>query len=339
MKFRATAFGIIAALAISGGFAMAGPTLDAVKSKGYVQCGVSQGLPGFSSADDKGGWVGIDADFCRAMAAAIFADPNKVRFTPLSAQQRFTALQTGEVDVLSRNTTWTQSRDSSLGINFVGVIYFDGQGFMVKKNLNVKSAKELNGATVCMNAGTTTELNAADYFRANRLAFTPVTFEKSDETVFAYDAGRCDAYSTDQSALYAQRIKLKAPDDHVILPELISKEPLGPAVRQGDEEWFDIARWTLFALIGAEDLGVASSNVDQMKASINPEIRRFLGVEGSMGKNIGLPNEWAYNIVKHTGNYGEMFERHLGQGSRLKIARGLNAQWNKGGIMYAPPVR
>lgn len=330
---------MIACVAMTSGAALAGPTLDAIRSKGFIQCGVSQGLPGFSNPDDKGGWSGIDVDYCRALAAAVFGDTNKVRYTPLSAQQRFTALQTGEIDVLSRNTTWTQSRDAGLGVNFVGIIYHDGQGFMVKKAVNVKSAKELDGATVCMNAGTTTELNAADFFRANKLKFTPVTFEKSDETVFAYDAGRCDAYSTDQSGLYAQRVKLKQPDQHVILPELISKEPLGPVVRQGDEEWFDIARWTLFALINAEDLGITSKNVDEMKGSANPELRRFLGAEGEMGKSLSLPKEWAYNIVKQVGNYGEVFEKNLGQASPLKIARGLNAPWNQGGILYAPPIR
>jgi general L-amino acid transport system substrate-binding protein len=269
----------------------------------------------------------------------VFGDAEKVRFTPLSAQQRFTALQTGEIDVLSRNTTWTQSRDAGLGVNFVGVIYHDGQGFMVKRSLNVKSAKELDGATVCMNAGTTTELNAADFFRSNKLKFTPVTFDKSDETVFAYDAGRCDAFSTDQSALYAQRIKLKQPDTHAILSELISKEPLGPVVRQGDEEWFDIARWTLFALINAEDLGITSKNADEMKGSANPEVRRFLGTEGEMGKNLGLAREWGYNIVTKVGSYGEVFERNVGQQSPLKISRGLNAPWNQGGILFAPPIR
>ncbi len=336
---KRAAFSIIASIALLGGTAFAGQTLDAVRSKGFIQCGVSQGLPGFSNPDDKGGWSGIDVDYCRALAAAVFADAAKVRYTPLSAQQRFTALQTGEIDVLSRNTTWTQSRDAGLGINFVGVVYHDGQGFMVKKAVNVKSAKELDGATVCMNSGTTTELNAADYFRSNKLKFTPVTFEKSDETVFAYDAGRCDVYSTDQSGLYAQRIKLKQPNDHVILPEIISKEPLGPVVRQGDEEWFDIARWTLFALINAGEFCITSKNVDGMTASTNPEIRRFLGAEGELGKGLGLAKEWAFNIVKQVGNYGEVFEKNLGQASPLKIERGVNAPWNQGGILFAPPIR
>ena len=336
---KRAAFLLSASIALLAGTAIAGPTLDAVRNKGFIQCGVSQGLPGFSNPDDKGGWSGIDVDYCRALAAAVFGDPAKLRFIPLSAQQRFTALQTGEIDVLSRNTTWALSRDAGLGVNFVGVLYHDGQGFMVRKAVNVKSAKELDGATVCMNAGTTTELNAADFFRSHKLKFTPVTFDKSDETVFAYDAGRCDVFSTDQSALYAQRIKLKNPDEHIILPELISKEPLGPVVRQGDEEWFDIARWTLFVMINAEDLGIAANNVDQMRSSTNPEIRRFLGAEGEMGKSLGLPKEWAYNIVKRVGNYGEVFDRNLGEGSPLKIKRGLNAPWNQGGILYAPPVR
>ena len=332
-------FLIIASLAMFSHAALAGQTLDAVRAKGFLQCGVSQGLPGFSNPDDKGNWSGIDVDYCRALAAAVFGDPGKVKFTSLSAQQRFTALQTGEIDVLSRNTTWTLSRDAGLGVSFVGIIYHDGQGFMVKKAINVKSATELDGATVCMNAGTTTELNAADFFRSHKLKFTPLTFDKSDETVFAYDGGRCDVFSTDQSALYAQRVKLKQPDQHVILPELISKEPFGPAVRQGDVEWFGAARWTLFALINAEELGIGAKNVDEMRSSGNPEIRRFLGVEGEMGKSLMLAKDWAYNIVKHVGNYGEMFERNVGQGSPLKITRGLNALWNQGGILYAPPIR
>jgi general L-amino acid transport system substrate-binding protein len=328
------------AAALVAGSAAAGPTLDRVRAKGHVQCGVSEGLPGFSNPDASGNWTGLDVDFCRAVAAAVLGDPGKVKYTPLSAKQRFTSLQSGELDILSRNTTWTQSRDAGLGINFAGTIYYDGQGFMVRKKLGLKSARELDGATVCINAGTTTELNAADYFRTHRMKFTAVTFEKSDETVAAYDAGRCDAYTTDQSGLYAQRVKLKAPDEHVILPEIISKEPLGPAVRQDDDQWFNIVRWTLFALVNAEELGVAAANVEDMKAkSTNPDVRRLLGVEGEMGKNLGLPNEWAYNIVKRVGNYGEVFDRNLGDRTPLKIARGLNQLWTKGGVMYAPPIR
>jgi general L-amino acid transport system substrate-binding protein len=339
MGLRAIGAAMLAVVMLSG-LAVAGPTLDRVRAKGFVQCGVSEGLPGFSNPGASGDWNGIDVDFCRAVAAAVLGDAGKVKYTPLSAKQRFTSLQSGELDILSRNTTWTQSRDSALGLNFAGTVYYDGQGFMVRKKLGVKSARELNGATVCINAGTTTELNAADYFRTHRMQFTPVTFEKSDETVAAYDAGRCDVYSTDQSGLYAQRVKLKAPDDHMILPEIISKEPLGPAVRRDDDQWFNIVRWTLFAMVNAEELDVTSSNVDEMKAkSTNPDVRRLLGAEGEMGKNLGLSNDWAYNVVKRVGNYGEVFERNLGQGSQLKIARGLNQLWNKGGIMYAPPIR
>ena len=315
-------------------------TLDTVKSRGHLSCGVSQGLPGFSTPDDKGNWSGIDVDYCRAIAAAVLGDAKKVRFTPLSAKERFTALQSGEIDILSRNTTWTQSRDSSLGLDFVGVVYYDGQGFMLRKKLGVKSAKELNGATVCMNAGTTTELNVADYFRSRNMQYTPVTFANSDETVGAYDAGRCDVYTTDQSGLYAQRVKLKQPDEHMILPDIISKEPLGPAVRQGDDQWFDIARWILFAMLNAEEFGVTSKNVEAMKKdSKNPEIRRLLGVEGNLGASLGLEKEWAARIVAQVGNYGEIFEKHLGRQSRLQIERGLNKLWTDGGLMYPPPFR
>lgn len=329
----------IAAIASASGVASAA-TLDNVKARGHLACGVSQGLPGFSSPDDSGVWSGIDVDFCRAMAAAVLGDANKVRFTPLSAKERFTALQSGEVDVLSRNTTWTQSRDTSLGLNFVGVTYYDGQSFLVRKKLGVKSAKELDGATVCMNAGTTTELNLADHFRTRNMKYTPVTFASSDETVAAYDAGRCDVYTTDQSGLYAQRIKLKQPDEHEVLPDIISKEPLGPAVRQGDDQWFNIAKWTLFAMLAAEELGVTSENADSLKKnSENPEVRRLLGTEGKLGASLGLDVDWAARIIAQVGNYGEAFDRHLGAQSRLKIDRGQNRLWTEGGLMYAPPFR
>jgi general L-amino acid transport system substrate-binding protein len=333
-------FSLIAGLTAAGAPAVAGPTLDGVRAKGFVRCGVSEGLPGFSSPDAKGHWKGIDVDFCRAVAAAILGDPSKVKFVPLTAKQRFTALQSGELDLLSRNTTWTLTRDTRLGLNFAGVTYYDGQGFMVRKDLGVKSAAELDGATLCINSGTTTELNAADYFRSNGMKYTPVTFEKSDEVVAAYDAGRCDVYTTDQSGLYAQRIKLKQPDAHKILPEIISKEPLGPVVRQGDDEWFNIVRWTLFALINAEEVGLTRNNVAKTRAGTkNPGIRRLLGLEGKMGENLKLSPGWAYDVVRHVGNYGEMFERNLGPGTTLNIARGLNRLWSKGGAMYAPPVR
>ncbi len=314
-------------------------TLDDVKSKGFIQCGVSQGLPGFSNPDDKGNWTGLDVDFCRSMAAAIFGDATKVKYTPLSAKERFTALQSGEVDVLPRNTTWTMSRDTALGLNFAGVNYYDGQGFMVRKELGVSSALELSGASVCTNTGTTTELNVADYFRANNMPYEIVAFEKADEVVQAYDAGRCDVYTTDASGLYAQRLKLTNPDDHMVLPEIISKEPLGPVVRQGDDQWFNIAKWVGFAQINAEELGVTSANVDEMKGSDNPAIKRLLGVEGAFGEAIGLGNDWAYNVIKSVGNYGEMFEANVGPDTPLGISRGLNALWSSGGIMYAPPIR
>ncbi len=324
-------------LASSGAFA--GATLDAVKSKGFVQCGVSTGLPGFSSADDKGRWSGLDVDVCRAVAAAIFGDADKVKYSPLTAKERFTALQSGEIDMLSRNTTWTLTRDSSLGLNFAGVNYYDGQGFLVSKNLGVKSALELDGATACIQAGTTTELNMADYFRANGMQYQAVTFDKSDETVKAFEAGRCDVLTSDQSQLYALRIQLKNPDSAMVLPEVISKEPLGPVVRQGDDDWFNIVRWSLYAMLNAEELGVTSANVDEMKKSSDPNVRRLLGLEGIKGQGLGLDDAWAYNVVKGVGNYAEAFERNVGQGSPLGISRGLNALWNKGGVQYAPPIR
>ena len=334
---------LAAALAILigvGGAAGAATTLETVKARGYLSCGVSQGLPGFSNPDDKGNWSGLDVDFCRAVAAAVLGDRRKVRFAPLSAKERFTALQSGEIDLLSRNTTWTQSRDAALGFNFLGVIYYDGQGFMVRKDIGVKHARELGGAAVCVNAGTTTELNIADYFRANRMRYTPVVFEKSDEVVAAYDAGRCDVYSTDLSGLYAQLLKLRDRDAHIILPEIISKEPLGPLVRQGDDQWFNIGKWTLFALINAEELGLGRDNVDAAReTSRDPVIRRMLGIEGRLGKSLGLDAGWAWRIIKQVGNYGEIFDRHLGPETPLKIKRGLNRLWNRGGLMYAPPMR
>jgi general L-amino acid transport system substrate-binding protein len=278
-------------------------------------------------------------DVCKAIAAAIFGDASKVRYSPLSAKERFTALQSGEVDLLSRNTTWTMSRDTELGLNFAGVTYYDGQGFMVRKDLGISSAAELGGASVCTNTGTTTELNVADYFRSNNLEYEVVAFEKADEVVAAYDAGRCDVFTTDASGLYAQRLKLANPGDHIVLPEIISKEPLGPAVRQGDDQWMDIVRWTLNALINAEELGVTAANLEEMKSSDNPEIKRLLGVEGTFGEAIGVDNDWAAKAIVAVGNYGEMFDRNVGPDTELGIARGLNALWTQGGIQYAPPVR
>ncbi len=315
-------------------------TLDDVRAKGFVQCGVSQGLPGFSNPDEQGNWTGIDVDVCRAVAAAIFGDADAVKYSPLSAKERFTALQSGEIDVLSRNTTWTLVRDTALGLNFAGVNYYDGQGFMVRKDLGVTNALELDGASVCTNIGTTTELNLSDYFRANNISFEPVVFEKADEVVAAYDAGRCDVYTTDQSGLAAQRVKLSDPDAHVILPEIISKEPLGPVVSHGDDRWLDVVKWTLYAMIEAEELGVTSANVDQMRdTSSNPGVKRLLGTEGDTGKSLGLPGDWAYNIVKQVGNYGESYERYVGPNTSLKLERGLNALWTDGGLQYPMPVR
>ena len=341
MRFATTlAVGTAAALALGAGTAQAGATLDAVKAKGFVQCGVSTGLAGFSNPDDAGNWSGLDVDVCRAVAAALFSDAGAVKYTPLTPKERFTALQSGEIDVLSRNTTWTLNCDSALGLDFVGVTYYDGQGFMVPKSLGVKSALELDGASVCVQTGTTTELNLADYFRANNMSFSPVVFERPDEARTAYEQGRCDTYTTDRSGLYSVRIGLANPDDHIILPEVISKEPLGPVVRHGDNEWGDVVRWTLYAMIDAEDLGVTSQNVDELKAnSTNPEVRRLLGVEGDLGQELGVPNDWAYQIVKQVGNYGEIFERNVGMSTPLKIERGLNAQWKDGGLQYAMPVR
>ena len=332
--------GLFAAVAVTTlATAASAGTLDDVRAKGFVQCGVSQGLPGFSNPDEQGNWTGIDVDVCRAVAAAVFGDASKVKFTPLSAKERFTALQSGEVDVLSRNTTWTLVRDTALGLNFAGVNYYDGQGFMVRKDLGVKSALELNGASVCVNIGTTTELNLSDFFRANSISFNPVVFEKADEVVAAYDSGRCDVYTTDQSGLAAQRIKLKEPNAHTILPEIISKEPLGPVVRHGDDGWLDLVKWSLYAMVEAEEAGVTSKNVDKMKSSKNPTIRRLLGIEGDMGKNLGVGDDWAYNIIKQVGNYGESFDRYVGPKTSLKLERGLNALWKDGGLQYAMPIR
>ena len=321
--------------------AQAGKTLDAIKQRGQLVCGVSTGLAGFSAADSQGNWTGIDVDVCKAIAAAILGDANKVKWVPLSAQQRFTALQSGEIDILSRNTTWTLTRDASLGMAFTGVTYYDGQGFMVTTKSNVKSAKQLKGATVCVQSGTTTEKNLTDYSRANNLNIKPVVFEKLEATNAAYFAGRCVAYTTDASGLASIRNKeAKDPKEHLILPELISKEPLGPSVRRGDDEFFTIAKWVQFALIEAEDYGVTQANVDEMsKKTDNPAIGRLLGSTEDTGKLLGLDKSWAANAIKAVGNYGEMFERNVGPKSPLGLPRGLNNLWSKGGIMYAPPVR
>ena len=328
----------LAATGLAAGAVHADETLDAVKDKGFIQCGVSQGLPGFSNPDDQGNWTGLDVDYCRAMAAAVFGDAEAVKFTPLSAKVRFTALTSGEIDVLSRNTTWTMSRDTDFG-EFVGVTYYDGQGFLVPKGLEVSSATELSGAAVCTNTGTTTELNVADYFRRQGMDYTVVAFEKSDEVVAAYDAGRCDVYTTDRSGIAAQRLKLSNPDDHVVLPETISKEPLGPLVRAGDAEWGDIGRWTLNCMLNAEEAGITSENIEEMKGSDDPNIQRILGADGGLGSKIGLPDEFCASIVAEVGNYGESYDRNVGPDTELGLDRGLNALWSDGGVMYAPPMR
>jgi general L-amino acid transport system substrate-binding protein len=342
MKRAATAFALAMALVFGTQAAWAqsqSATLKAVKDRGELQCGSNGQLAGFGMPDPQGNWTGFDVDFCRAIAAAIFNDPTKVKFVPLTAANRFTALQSGEIDVLSRNTTWTMERDTTLGIDFAAVNYYDGQGFMVHKSLKVNSALELNDASVCVQQGTTTELNLADYFRSNNMSLKSVTFATADEAIKAYDTGRCDAYTTDSSGLYGERVLLSDPSANIVLPEIISKEPLSPAVRQGDDTWEDIVRWTHYAMLDAEELGTSKANVDDQLKSTNPEVRRLLGVEGQFGASLGLTNDWAYRVIKTVGNYGESFERNVGQGSPLKIARGLNALWTKGGLQYGLPIR
>jgi general L-amino acid transport system substrate-binding protein len=342
-KFKAlTCASLLAVGSLAATPALAGKDLDAIKQRGTLVCGVNTGLAGFSAADSQGRWTGLDVDYCRALAAAILGDPNKVRFSPLTAQQRFTALQSGEIDVLSRNTTWTLTRDVSMGMHFVGVTFYDGQGFMVPKALNVKSAKQLKGATVCVQSGTTTELNLTDYSRANNLQLKPVVFEKQEAATAAYFSGRCQVFTTDASGLASIRSKeAQKPADHVILPELISKEPLGPAIRRGDDEFFGIAKWTLNALIEAEEYGITQANVDQMKRdSKNPAVMRLLGAgTEDTGKLLGLDKDWAFRAIKAVGNYGEIFERHVGEKTPIDLPRGTNALWTNGGLMYAPPVR
>ncbi len=328
----------LSALLILGVSATAG-TLDDVKKRGFLKCGADGGLPGFSEVASGGKWSGIDVDGCRAVAAAVFGDAKKVKFVALNAKERLAALQSGEIDVLVRNTTWTQTRDTSLGLNFAGVNYYDGQGFMIRKNMGVKSAKELDGASVCIQTGTTTEMNVADYFRANGLKYKAITYDTNDQVVKSYENGRCDILTSDASQLYGLRTKLKDPKAHIVLPEIISKEPLGPVVRQGDDAWFNIVRWTFFSLVAAEEAGITSKNADKLKKSTNPTVKRILGVEGKMGANLGLSADWAYNVVKQVGNYGEVFERNIGVNTPLNIKRGLNALWTKGGLQYSPPFR
>ena len=323
---------------VTAGTAQAGKTLDAVKSRGSLKCGVSTGLAGFSIADSKGQWQGLDADGCKALAAAVLGDASKVQFVPLSAQQRFTALQSGEVDVLIRNTTWTLTRDASLGFHFAGVLFYDGQGFMVPKDLGVSKATELDGAEVCVQTGTTTELNLADYFRANGMKFKPVVFESLEESKTAFFNGRCQVYTTDRSGLASIRsADAPSPDDYVILPETISKEPLGPVVRRGDDEWFSIVKWLVYALIEAEEKGVTSGNIEQMKESKDPVIQRLLGTSGDMGTKLGLDNDWVVRMLKAVGNYGEIYTRNV---VPIGLPReGANQLWSKGGFMYAMPLR
>jgi len=320
--------------------AHAGKTLDQIRQRGQLVCGVSTGAIGFSATDSKGQWSGLDVDICRAIAAAVLGDGGKVKWVPLNAQQRFTALQSGEIDVLSRNTSWTLTRDASLGLNFTAVTYYDGQGFMVAKKAKITSAKKLNNAEICVQSGTTSEKNLSDYARTQGMKFKPVVFEKFEASIKAFFSGRCQAYTTDASGLAFIRAK-EAPkaDDYVILPEIISKEPLGPVVRRGDDEWFAAVKWVIFALLEAEELGVTQAAVDKLKADTNPAIQRLLGSAENMGKNLGLDAAWAYRSIKAVGHYGEIFQRNVGTGSALNLPRGLNAQWNKGGLMYAPPIR
>ncbi|MFD1704132.1 amino acid ABC transporter substrate-binding protein [Methylopila henanensis] len=338
MKKILTALALGASAVFASGAAGAA-TLDQVKKDGVLKCGVSTGLPGFSNPNEKGEWTGLDVDLCRAVAAAILDDPTKVRFTPLTAKDRFTALQSGEVDVLSRNSTWTSSRDATQGLNFTATNYYDGQGFLVRKALGVKSALELNGASVCTQSGTTTELNVADFFRTNNLQYEVVAFQGQEETLKAYESGRCEVFTSDSSQLYALRLKLANKDEHMVLPELISKEPLATAVRQGDDQWFDVVKWVHYAMLNAEEAGITSKNVQEMLNSPNPDVRRMLGVEGNFGEQLGLTKDWVVRIVGKVGNYGEAFDRNVGAGSPLQIERGKNALWTKGGLQYGPPIR
>ncbi len=346
MKNRSTTTKSLAALlagiglsAAMAGAASAQSTLDRIKQRGSLICGTSQGVAGFSLPDAKGEWRGFDTDICRALAAAIFNDQEKTKYISLASKDRLTALQSGEIDVLSRTTTWTLGRDAGFGLNFTAINYFDGQGFLVRKSLKLADLKGLNGASICVAQGTTSELNLADYFRNNSMKYEVIAYAGLDETIQAYDAGRCDAYTTDLSQLASNRSKLKAPDEHVLMPEVISKEPLGPWVRQGDDAWFDIVRWTVYALINAEEFGITQANVDEMANSKNPEIKRLLGKDGKFGESLGLSNDWVVRIVKAVGNYGESFDRHLGDKSPLKLPRGPNRLWTQGGLQYAPPIR
>ena len=332
-------FAVLVAFSTETMAAKKSKTLKNTQKKGFVRCGVSQGLPGFSNADAAGNWTGVDVDVCRAVAAAVLGDANKVKFTPLSAKERFTALTSGEIDILSRNTTWTLSRDADIGLTFVGVNFYDGQGFMVRKDSGITSTSQFkNGISACTNIGTTTELNMRDFFNSKGISYEPVAFEKADEVVAAYDSGRCDTYTTDKSGLAAQRTKMTNPDDHMVLPETISKEPLGPVVRQGDAVWEDIVRWSLNVMIEAEEYGINSANADMMKTSENPQIKRLVGSEGELGAAFGLDNDWSLRIIKQVGNYGESYKRNIADTGILPD-RGPNQIWTKGGLLYVPPAR
>jgi general L-amino acid transport system substrate-binding protein len=338
MKLLKTLSLSVATLALASTVSSA-DTLDSVKQKGVVTCGVSTGIAGFSATDSNGVWNGIDVDMCRAVASAVFGDDKKVKYVPLTAKERFTALQSGEIDLLARSTTWTLTRDASLGLNFVGVNYYDGQGFLVNKGIGVNSAKELDGATVCIQAGTTTELNVTDYFKANKMTYKPITYDTSGQTIEGFKSGRCDVVSSDASQLYGLVLKVQDPNSVKVLPEIISKEPLGPVVRQGDDKWFNIVKWSHIAMLNGEEFGLTAKNIDSMLKTENPDIQRFLGINGETGKMLGIDDKWAYNIIKNVGNYGEAFDRNVGMGSPLKIERGLNKLWNDGGLQYGAPIR
>jgi general L-amino acid transport system substrate-binding protein len=339
MRAAALLLGVAAPLAAHAQTAQPGPTLQAVRAKGQVDCGGHPGAPGFGVMDSRGIYRGLDADTCRAVAAAVFGDAAKARFTTVTSSTRLTALQAGQIDVLPRTTTWSHGRDASNGINFTAINFYDGQGFMVRKSLNISRAKELDGASICITTGTTTELNLADWARANNVTFRPVVFENNVETRHAYEAGRCDAFSTDASQLAGIRTALADPEQHIVLADIISKEPLAVAVRHGDDQWFDIVRWTIFALVEAEELGITAANAEEMLGSPRNEVRRLLGQVGDHGPMMGLDKRWAYNAIRAVGNYGEMYERNLGKGSPLGLPRGLNDLWTRGGLMYAPPIR
>jgi general L-amino acid transport system substrate-binding protein len=314
-------------------------TLDLIKARGSLLCGVHTGLPGFAAPDDKGNWVGFDTDFCRAVATVIFNDPTKVQFKPLTSKDRITTLQTGEVDLVSRTSTWTMGRDTAMGVSFIGIMFHDGQGFLVRKSLGVKSAKELNGASICVQTGTTTELNLGDFARTHKITYKPIVFDKTEEALAGFEAGRCDAYTNDASGLASGISKMKNPGDAVMLPEIISKEPLSPIVRQGDSQFFTLVKWTYFALLNLEEAGVTQANADEMLKTTNPDIKRLIGTDGDFGKGLGVGNDWAYQIAKKVGNYGELYDRHFGPASNIKIDRGPNRLWNQGGLQYAPPIR